>query len=133
MGTTLTRKRERQEDGKVNWIVNQSTPHAGPRCCNYSSKATCATKHCLCSKVGCECMHGDCHVACCNLPDTLLCLNAAPTLHTLLAAPLEPQAIMVSTEDPTQQGMLLLEQQPAWAQWQILAVLPIRCTRRVHP
>jgi hypothetical protein len=42
----------------------------------------------------------------------MLCLNAVPTLHTLPAAPLEPPAILVSTENSPQQGTLLLEQKP---------------------
>jgi hypothetical protein len=39
------------------------------------------------------------------------CLNAAPALHPLPTVPLEPSAIIVSTENPPQQGILLLEQQ----------------------
>jgi hypothetical protein len=54
------------------------TPHMGPRCCNCTSKATCATKRCLRQKDGRQCRRGDWHAACCNLPETILCLNAAP-------------------------------------------------------
>eukprot|EP00978_Attheya_sp_CCMP212_P014603 scaffold37331_cov55-Attheya_sp.AAC.1 len=113
MSTTLTRKRDREEDRIPTRIADQSTPHMGPRCCNCTSKATCATKRCLCRKAGRDCRRGDCHAACCNLPDTLLCLNAAPALPTHPAVPLTTPAITVSTEDPTQPGILLLEQQPS--------------------